>query len=80
MEPDNGTMEMPPKMGRKKGTRKTVMVRVYEETADLINQAAGERRLTAADFCEQYVIPCADKAHRDYIASESKRLGGKGVK
>ena len=63
-------------MGRKKGTRKTVMVRVYEETANLITQAAGERRLTAAEFCESFLTPCADKAHREYIKAEVERLKG----
>ncbi len=69
-------LENPRKMGRKKGTRKTVMVRAYEEFADLVNQAAGERRMTAADFCEKFLAPCAEKAHRDYIKAESKKLAG----
>jgi hypothetical protein len=67
-------------MGRKKGTRKTVMLRVYEETAETVLQFAAERRLTAADFVEAYMLPCGEKAHRDYIEAESRKLqkGGPG--
>jgi hypothetical protein len=68
--------EARPKMGRKKGSRKTVMLRVYEENAELILQFAGERRMTAADFLEKFLLPCGEKAHRDYIVSESKKLKG----
>jgi hypothetical protein len=66
------------KMGRKKGERKTVMVRIYERFAEQVKQAAGERGMTAADYCEVFLTPCVDKAHRDYIKAESKKLAGKG--
>jgi hypothetical protein len=75
------TLESPPTMGRKKGERKTVMIRVYEEFAETVKQASGERGLTAAEFSEVFLAPCVDKAHRDYINAESKKLargpGGK---
>jgi len=63
-------------MGRKKLERRTVMVRVYEEFAERVKQASGERGLTAAEFCEGFLSTCLDKAHRDYIRAESKKLGG----
>lgn len=68
----------PRTMGRKKGERKTVMVRAYEEFADRVKQASGERGLTAAEFCDEFLTPCVDKAHRDYIKAEAKRLAGDG--
>jgi hypothetical protein len=61
-------------MGRKKGERKTVMIRTYEDFAEMVLQAAGERRLTAAEFCDRFLTPCVQKAHRDYIRAESRKL------
>ena len=72
----NTLREKPRTMGRKKGERKSVMIRAYEDFAERVKQASGERGLTAADFCEQFLTPCVDKAHRDYIKAESKKLGG----
>ncbi len=69
-------LENPPKMGRKKGERKTVLIRVYEDSAETINQAASERRLTVADFLESHAMSCIEKAHRDYIRAEAKKLDG----
>jgi hypothetical protein len=63
-------------MGRKKGERKTVMVRAYDDFAEQAKQAAAERGLTVAEFLNRFVIPCVEKAHRDYIQAEAKRLGG----
>jgi hypothetical protein len=63
-------------MGRKKRERKTGMIRVYDDFVAMVLQAAGERRLTAADFADQFLKPCLEKAHRDYIRVEAKRLGG----
>jgi hypothetical protein len=71
-----GILENSLTMGRKKGERRTVMVRTYEEFAEKVKQAAGERGMTAAEFCEVFLTPCADKAHRDYIRAESKKLSG----
>jgi hypothetical protein len=65
-----------PAMGRKKGERKTVMIRVYEDLAEKVKQASGERGITAAEFGERFLTPCAERAHRDYINAESKRLEG----
>lgn len=31
-----------------------------------------------ADFMDQFLTPCVDKAHREYIETEAKRLKGKG--
>jgi hypothetical protein len=69
-------LETPRTMGRKKGERKTVMVRAYDDFAERVKQAAGERGMTAAEFCDQFLIPCVDKAHRDYITAESRKLKG----
>jgi hypothetical protein len=74
MAPGTNTTEKPRKMGRKKGERDTGMMRVYDEFTEKVKQASGERGLTAADFCEQFLTPCLDKAHRDYITAEAKRL------
>jgi hypothetical protein len=63
-------------MASKKADRKTVMVRAFEEFAEKLKQASGERGLTAAEFCEVHLTPCVDKAHRDYIQAEAKRLAG----
>jgi uncharacterized protein (DUF1778 family) len=63
------------KMGRKKGERKSVLIRVYEESAEAINQAASERRMTVADFVESKMLPCAEKAHREHIEEEYRKLG-----
>jgi hypothetical protein len=63
-------------MGRKKGERKTVMIRAYEDFAERLKQAAGERGLTSADFLDLFLAPCVEKAHRDYIKAESKKLAG----
>jgi hypothetical protein len=65
-------------MGRKKGERKSGMMRVYVEFLELVSQAAAERRITVAEFSERFLTPCADKAHRDYIKSEHKKLAGGG--
>jgi hypothetical protein len=65
-------------MSRKKRERKTGMIRVYEDFVEMVLQAAGERRLTVADFCDQFLTPCLERAHRDYIKSESKKLAGGG--
>jgi hypothetical protein len=40
----------------------------------MVLQAAGEWRLTAAEFCDRFLIPCVEKAHREYIKAESKKL------
>ena len=64
-------------MGRKKRESKTVLMRASERFAEQVKQAAGERGLTAAEFCEQFLQPCVEKAHRDYIKAESKRLTDK---
>lgn len=72
----NATLEAPRAMGRKKGERKTVMIRAYEDFAEQVKRAAGERGLTAADFCERFLTPCVDKAHREYITAEAKKLAG----
>lgn len=72
-------VEIPSKMGRKKGERRTVMVRAYEQFAEKVKQASGERGMTAADFCEVFLTPCVDKAHRDYIKAESKKLAKDGA-
>jgi hypothetical protein len=69
-------LEVPRKMGRKKGERQSTMVRVYKEFADKVKRASGERGMTAAEFCEQFLTPCAEKAHRDYIKAETKRIAG----
>ncbi len=66
--------ESPPAMGRKKNDRKTVMIRAYEEFTKKVSQASGERGLSAADFCEQFLTPCVEKIHRDYIEEESRKL------
>lgn len=68
------TAEKTATMGRKKSDRKTVMLRAYEDFVERVNQAAGERRMTSADFLDSFVSPCVDKAHRDYIKAESKKL------
>jgi hypothetical protein len=52
------------------------MVRTYEDFAEKVKQAAGERGLTAAEFCDRFLTPCAERAHRDYIRAESKKLEG----
>jgi len=72
----NTQMEAPRTMGRKKGERKTVMVRTYEGFAEKVKQAAGERGMTAAEFCDAHLSPCVERAHRDYIRAESKKLSG----
>lgn len=61
-------------MGRKKGERRTVMVRTYEDFAEKVKQASGERALTAAEFCDRFLLPCVEKAHREYIKNESRKL------
>lgn len=63
-------------MGRKKAEKKTTMLRVYEDFAEKVRQASGERGLTAADFCERFQTPCVEKAHREYIRNEAKKLAG----
>jgi hypothetical protein len=67
-------METARTMGRKKGERKTVMVRTYDEFAERVKQAAGERGLTAADFCDRFLTPCVERAHREYIRAEAMKL------
>jgi hypothetical protein len=63
-------------MGRKKGERKSAMVRVYVEFHAALQQAAAERQITVAEFAEQFLTPCLERAHRDHIKSEYKRLSG----
>jgi hypothetical protein len=62
-------------MGRKKGERSTVLIRIYEDNLEAIRQAAGERNLTIAELIDQHAMPCIAKAHRDYIKAEAKKLG-----
>jgi hypothetical protein len=69
-------LESPSEMGRKKSERKTVMIRAFEEFAEKVKQASAERGLSAAEFFEAILTPCVDKAHRDYIDAESRRLKG----
>jgi hypothetical protein len=66
--------ESPETMGRKKGERRTVMIRTYEDFAELVLQAAGERRQIAAEFCDRFLTLCVKKAHRDYIKAEWRKL------
>lgn len=61
-------------MGRKKGQRETGMVRVYREFAEQAKQAAGERGLTIAEFCDRFLMAPVAKIHHEYIASEAKRI------
>lgn len=70
------TVVEPRRMGRKKGERRTVMVRTYEEFAERVKQASGERGMTAADFCDRFLMPCVEKAHRAYIQEEVRKLSG----
>lgn len=67
-------------MGRKKSegdlAPKGTMMRVSEAFAEKIKRASGERGLTATEFCDQFLTPCTDKAHREYIQAEAKRLAG----
>lgn len=65
-----------PRMGRKRGERRTVLARVYDDFLETVKQAAGERRLTVAEFLDLHALPCVRKAHADYIKAESKKLGG----
>jgi hypothetical protein len=51
-------------------------IAVYEDFAEKVKQASGERGITAAEFGERFLTPCAERAHRDYINAESKRLEG----
>ena len=61
-------------MGRKKGTRATTLIRSYVEFAGQITQASAERGITVAEFCDRFLTTHVEAAHRDYIATESKRL------
>lgn len=72
---NNGLIERTQTMGRKKGEKKTVMVRAYEVFAEKVKRASAERGLTAAEFCDQFLTPCVERAHREYIKAESKKLG-----
>lgn len=74
--PDIALQEVPRTMGRKKIERRTVMIRVYEEFAEKVKRASGERGMSAADLCEQLLTPCVERAHREYIKTESKKLSG----
>jgi hypothetical protein len=65
-----------PGMARKKPEKKTVMVRLFQDFAEKVRQASGERGMSAAEFCEKFLSPCLEKAHRDYIKAEARRLGG----
>jgi hypothetical protein len=69
-------LESPRTMGRKKSEQRTVMIRTTEGFAEMVKKAAGERGLTIAEFCDKFLTPCADRAHRDYIKAEAKRLSG----
>lgn len=73
---ETSTAERPETMGRKKGEQQTVMVRAYKAFAEKVRQAAGERGMTSADFLDRFASACVEKAHRDYIKAESKKLGG----
>jgi hypothetical protein len=61
-------------MGRKKGNRKTVMIRAYEDFSEKLKQASAERGLTAAEFFDQFCTIIVDEAHRGYIMEESEKL------
>jgi hypothetical protein len=67
-------------VGRKKSERKTTLTRLYETSAQKMKHAASERQLTVAEFFERLVEPCVEKAHRDYIKAESKKIAGDGEK
>lgn len=59
-------------MGRKQG-RTTVMVRVYPETAELINGLAAFVRSSAADACEKHLNSSIQKITDDLFDAEYKK-------
>lgn len=69
-------------MGRKKSegdpAPKGTMMRVSESFAEKIKRASGERGLSATEFCDEFLTSCIDKAHKEYIQQEAKRLAGGG--
>lgn len=65
-------------VGRKKSDRKTSLTRLYDSSSKKLKHAAAERQLTVAEFFEAFVEPCVEKAHRDYIKAESKKIEGQG--
>jgi hypothetical protein len=67
-------LEQAPDMGRKKSERETTLVRTYKEFAERLKQASGERGITAAEFCERFLMPCMEKAHSDYINAEARKI------
>jgi hypothetical protein len=73
--------ELPETMGRKTVERTTVTIRTYADFSEIVQRTAGERRMTAASFGERFLTSCVERAHRDYIKSESKRLseGERGI-
>lgn len=63
-------------MARKKDERKTVMVRTYDDFAEKVKRGAGERGISAAEFCDRFLVPCVDRAHKEYITREAKKIAG----
>lgn len=61
-------------MGRKKADRETKLIRVYGEFAQRVNLAATVRGMTVADFCETFLGPSLERAHREFIEAEAKKL------
>lgn len=62
------------RMGRKKGEQETTLMRANRDFVELVKRASGERNMTVAEFCHRFLLPCAEKAHRDWLHAELKRM------
>lgn len=49
---------------------------VYEGTARFLKQVAGEYGLSVPEFCDRFLLPCVERAHKEYIRAESKKIEG----
>lgn len=56
--------------------RRTTLVRVYEDFAEMVASAAGADRLSYADWINIHLMPVADRISRDAFTKRGRRPKG----
>lgn len=59
-----------------KPRRYGTLIRVTDESAELITRAASFEKLSVAEFVTRYFDPIAEKRYRDAVLKEARRMKG----
>jgi len=71
-----GTDAMAKKKSAATSKRFGSMVRLSDEFAEALSDAAGMEKLSAAKFADAHLLPIVRKRYRDAVLKEAKRLEG----